>query len=75
MFQVPSDAILCRVRLLATSELQSHKVFINRREHEQIMQMLMENEAALEKVRDLFLPSARFFLPLFHTYATRASAV
>ena len=54
--QVPLDAILGRIRILSASELQSQKVLINREEHEQIMEMLMENEAALEKVRHVVSP-------------------
>ena len=54
--QVPLDAILCRIRILSASELQSQKVLINRHEHEQIMELLMDNEAALERVRHVFSP-------------------
>ena len=40
--QIALDAVLCRVRMLSSSELQSSKVFVHTQEHERIMDMLVE---------------------------------
>ena len=41
---------MCRMRILTPVELKEQRLRVSTREHERIMDMLLENEAAIEKV-------------------------
>ena len=45
--------MLCRMRILTPVELKEQRLRVSTREHERIMDMLLENEAAIEKVTPL----------------------